>query len=216
MIVRDIHLLVAKLLEAFALHNKKTAFTVAISGIDAAGKGHISKLLQDELETKGLNVANINIDPWQNPIPIRLQKENAAENFYSNVFRWKDVFEQLLEPLKTNRGISLQTKLIRTDVDEYFDHTYKYKNIDFLLIDAILLFQQRFIPFYDYKIWVDCTFETGLKRAVERNVEKLEEEQLVHDYHKYYYAAQYYHFEKDGPRQSADIIYNNDNLFTIS
>jgi putative protein kinase ArgK-like GTPase of G3E family len=51
------------------LHKSLSAFTLAISGIDASGKGYITKLVQEELERRGLKVANINIDPWQNPTP---------------------------------------------------------------------------------------------------------------------------------------------------
>lgn len=209
-ILYNIPSLTGKVLNAFAGHDKKTAFTVAISGIDASGKGYITKLLQDELENMGYKVANINIDPWQNPIPVRLQKENAAENFYRNVFRWKEVFAELLIPLKNKRSLHLQAKLIKSDADEYYDHIYEYRKIDFLLIDAILLFREKYLSFYDYKIWIDCSFETGLQRAIQRNVEKLDEQRLIHDYDTYYYAAQRLHFEKDEPQKAADLIFYND------
>lgn len=60
---RNISSLTRKVMNAFAMHDTKTSFTIAVSGIDASGKGYISKLLQDELEQKGYKVANINIDP---------------------------------------------------------------------------------------------------------------------------------------------------------
>jgi len=157
-------------------------------------------------------VANINVDPWQNPLPVRLQPDNPAENFFSHVFRWEDIFTQLLNPLKENRSIHLATRLIRSDADVYYDHVYKYEQIDFLLIDAIFLFQERFNSFYDYKVWIDCSFETGLERAISRNVENLDKEQLIHDYHTCYYAAQRLHFKKDHPRENANLIFDNDLL----
>ncbi|HJS55811.1 MAG TPA: hypothetical protein VJ765_14760 [Chitinophagaceae bacterium] len=208
--LNDIPSLTRKVVNAFGYHNKKTAFTVAISGIDASGKGYTAKLLQQELENMGYKVANINIDPWQNPIPVRLSKENAAENFYKNVFRWKEVFSGLLIPLKNDRSINLQARLIRSDADEYYDHNYQYSDINFLLIEAILLFQEEFLPFYDCKIWIDCSFETGLQRAIRRNVEKLDKATLIHDYDRYYYAAQRLHFERDNPKNQADLIFNNE------
>jgi uridine kinase len=207
--VNDIPSLTQQVIDAFYLHDKQTAFTVAISGIDASGKGYSAKLLQQELEKKGFKVANINIDPWQNPLPIRLQEVNAAENFYNNVFRWKDVFSELLIPLKKSKSIYLPVSLIRSDADEYYEHIYDYREIDILLIDAILLFQERFISFYHYKIWIECSFETGLKRAVTRNVENLDEARLIHDYNTYYYPAQKFHFRIDNPVAYADIIYDN-------
>ena len=96
----DIPSLAMMVMNAYTRHDNKTTFTAAISGIDAAGKGFIAKGLQNELEQKGLKIANINIDPWQNPLDIRLQKVNAAENFYENVFRWDHFFEELVLPLK--------------------------------------------------------------------------------------------------------------------
>lgn len=185
-------------------------FTVAISGIDGAGKGHISRLLQEELERQGLAVANINIDPWQNPIPVRLVKEDPANNIYHTIFRWTDFFEQLVFPLQGNRRIRLETKGIRSDADEYYPLVYDHPAPDILLLEGILLFKREYLSFYDYKIWIGCSFETALQRALERNVEQLSRERLIHDYEVYYHAAQRLHIQKDHPEASADLIFEND------
>jgi uridine kinase len=207
--LNSIPALAGKVLNSFNLHNKSALFTVAISGIDASGKGYITKLLQEELERKGYKIANINIDPWQNPLSIRLQKENAAENVYENIFRWSDFFDQLIFPLQINKKIYLQTQGIRTDADIYYPILYNFEKVDILLIEGILLLKKKYLSYYDYKIWIDCSFETGLRRAIERNVEKLDEERLINDYHTYYYPAQRLHFEKDNPLISADLVYCN-------
>lgn len=199
-----------KIVERYKQHSASTLFTVAISGIDASGKGYIAKLLQDELKKRNFNVANINIDPWQNPIPVRLRKENAAENVHENIFRWSDFFEQLIFPLQKEKSIDLETTGIRSDADIYYPLVYNYRNIDILLVEGILLFKKKYLSHYDYKIWVDCSFETGLQRAIKRNVEKLNEERLRHDYHTFYYPAQRLHFERDNPKENADTIFIND------
>jgi uridine kinase len=211
--MNPVHELTEKITERYKQHSSSAAFTVAISGIDASGKGCITKLLQEELENRGYKAANINIDPWQNPIPVRLKKENAAENVYENIFRWNDFFEQLLFPLKKNKSIYLEMQGIQSDADIYYPLIYDYKDIDILLIEGILLFKKKHLCYYDYKIWIECTFETGLKRAIKRNVEKLDEERLIQDYHTFYYPAQRLHFERDCPVAAADIIYDN-NLTT--
>src|SRR6266498_1517390 len=198
--------------QKFYAHNADHVFTVAISGIDASGKGYVTKLLEDDLRSYGLKVASINLDPWQNPIPVRLQKVNAGENFYKNVFRWNDVFKELIIPLRKTGSIYHAARLIRTDADQYYHFTFDYKEIDVLLIEAIFLFQEKYLDYYDFKVWIECSFETGLKRAIQRNVEKLEAEQLIQDNNTYYYPAQRYHFEKDDPKAHADFIYFNDDL----
>lgn len=206
----DVIALYDKIEQQLKNHTGQRLFTVAISGIDASGKGFITKLIEGGLTARGYNIANINIDPWQNPIPVRLQKQNAAENFYRNVFRWKEFFQQLIEPLQKDKGIYLETKLIRSDADEYYPFIYEYSNLDILIIEGILLFQEKYLPFYDYKIWIDCSFETALQRAVHRNIERLDERQLIIDYNTWYYPAQRFHFEKDKPIAEADLIFNND------
>ena len=200
------------IIEKLKIHSSTNTFTVGISGIDASGKGYITGFLQKELEKRNYKVANINVDPWQNPIPIRLQKEDPAENFYKNVFRWDNFFSQLIVPLRTSRHIYLQTTLIRTDGDFYYSFIYDFNDIDILLIEGIFLFKQELLNYYDWKIWIDCSFETGIYRAIERNSEKLSREQLIHDYNTYYYPAQIYHFQRDDPKDVSNIIYCNDEL----
>lgn len=201
--------LVSAVIDKHKAHQSPGAFTVAVSGIDAAGKGYISRQLNTELKKKGYCVALINIDPWQNPIPIRLQKENAVQNIYENIFRWEDFFEQLIFPLQRSKGIYLETKGIRSDADIYYPLAYDYTNIDILLVEGILLFKKKYLHYYHYKIWIECSFETGLKRAIRRNIEQLDEQRLVQDYDTYYYAAQQLHFRRDAPLESADFIFDN-------
>ena len=212
----DIGALCDKIEEQLKKYKGQRLFTVTISGIDASGKGYITKLLQDGLEARGYKIANINIDPWQNPLPVRLQKENAAENFYDNVFRWEDFFNQLITPLQKTKRIYLETKLIRSDADEYYPFLYDHRSLDILLLEGILLFQKKYLGYYDYKIWVDCSFETGIKRAIDRNIENLDEEQLISDYNRYYYPAQQLHFLKDEPQKIADLIFSNDEKEPLS
>jgi uridine kinase len=205
----SIYELAENIISRYRVHLSSSAFTVAISGIDASGKGYTGQLLQKMLETEGYKVDNINIDPWQHPTAIRLRKERAAENFYENILHWNDFFEQLIFPLQKNKNIYLEIKGIRTDADIYYPLIYDYKDSDILLIEGVFLFKRKYLPYYDCKIWVDCSFKTALQRAVKRNAENLTEEGLVHDYHYFYFPAQQLHFEKDHPQDAADIIFIN-------
>ena len=102
---------------------------------------------------------------------------------------------------------------LRTDADIYYPLLYDHPAPDILLVEGILLFKKEYLSLYDLRIWIDCSFETGIRRAIRRNSEKLPEEQLIHDYLTFYYAAQRLHFERDAPQQAADIIFNNDRPF---
>ncbi len=199
-----------QLTERHKRHLLPRVFTVAVSGIDGAGKGFIAGLLQAELEKRGYNTALIHTDPWQHPLGQRLREEEPALHIYENIFRWDDFFGQLVVPLQRHKKIYLETKGIRTDADIYYPLLYDYHDIDILLIEGILLLKRNLRHFYDCALWIDCSFETGLRRALLRNAENRAKEELLHDYHKYYYAAQRLHFEMDQPRETADLVFDNE------
>ena len=122
----------------------------------------------------------------------------------------KESANQLIIPLQRNKQFHLETKLIRTDADEFYPFIYHCDGLDILLIEGIFLFQEKYLEHYDYKIWVECSFETGLQRAINRNIENLDNQSLIHDYHTFYYPAQQLHFRLDNPKSLADIIFDND------
>jgi uridine kinase len=64
---------------------------VAISGIDASGKGYLAANMVQALRTLDLHVANINIDGWLNLPQVRFRKNYPAENFYRNAIRFRHV-----------------------------------------------------------------------------------------------------------------------------
>lgn len=206
---KNIPLLYAAVVDRLERHKPTGAFTVAISGIDAAGKGYISRQLKDALTAGGYRVALINIDPWQNPIAVRLQNENAAEHVYNNLVRWDDLFEQLILPLKKNKSIYLETEGIRTDADIYYPVVYDLNNISILLVEGVFLLKKEYLSYYDLTVWIDCSFDTGLQRAISRNAENLDAGELVYHYHTFYYPAQRFHFAKDEPTKNAGLVIDN-------
>ncbi|CAN5553997.1 hypothetical protein BH10ACI1_BH10ACI1_28550 [soil metagenome] len=85
----------------------KRSLLIGISGIDASGKGFITAKITEELERKGINVANLNIDGWLNLPHIRFDPNKPDENFYENGLRFDEMFEKLILSLKKVRSINL-------------------------------------------------------------------------------------------------------------
>jgi uridine kinase len=182
---------------------------VGISGIDAGGKGFITAKLADEIRRKGFRVANINVDGWLNLPLIRFNPENPAENFYRNAIRFDEMFEKLILPLRTNRSINLIADFSEETANDYRKHQYIYKNIDIILLEGIFLFKNEFKKYFDVKIWIECSFETALRRAVARAQENLSPEETAKAYETIYFPAQKIHFAKDKPHESADLVFYN-------
>lgn len=186
------------------------AALVAISGIDGAGKGFLARELERELTASGLRVATISVDPWQNPQTLRFGGPDAGHHFYEHALRLDALFEQLVLPLRASRSMRLETRLIRTDVDVWFDGIYDYRNVDVVVLEGIFLLKRELCHHYDLRVWVECSFETALRRALMRNQEGLPPEQIRADYERIYFAAQRHHFAADAPRTRADCVIYND------
>jgi len=191
-------------------NGKQRAVVVAMSGIDGSGKTRLSTQLAAKIEAAGLKTALIGVDAWQHPQTVRLGGGGSGVHFYKHSIRFADLFAQVVEPIRVQRSLQLRTRGIRTDSDVPFDLVYDLRDVDVILLEGIFLFRRDLVDRYDLRVWVECSFETALQRAVERNVEKLPSKQLMMDYKTIYHAAQRHHFSVDAPRRSADIVLLND------
>lgn len=203
-----------KIVELIESNQKKMAekksLLVGISGIDASGKGFITTKLAKEFSVKNINVANINIDGWLNLPHVRFDHSNPAENFYRAGIRFDEMFEKLVFPLRDNCSVKLTADFAEETAREFRQHEYFYNDIDIILLEGIFLFKNEFKNFFDLKIWIECSFETSLKRAIGRSQENLSPEETIRAYETIYFPAQNIHFQKDMPKRSADLIFVNE------
>lgn len=188
---------------------------VGTSGIDGSGKGYITHQLHTALTAQGLRCHTIGCDGWlalpnkrfansQSPL-------DAGEHFYRHGFRYAEMRTLLLEPLRQFGQIDYTAQHAAPDNSPHFQpYHYQIPPVDILLVEGIFLFQPAFQ--FDYKIWIECSFDTALQRAITRNQEGITEEQLILDYKTIYFPAQRVHFKHDNPTQQADCILNNETI----
>jgi uridine kinase len=194
---------------------------VGISGVDASGKGYIAERLAKAIGLAGPRVALINIDRWLDLPNVRFPElanttdntrdsKSAGSHFYNHGIRLDKAFEQLILPLKRDRKIDITADLTDETAKEFRSHRYDFRNIDIVIVEGIFLFKRHFVPHFDLKIWIECSFETALSRAVARKQEGLDAESTIAAYETIYFPAQCYHFDLDQPRTTADIIVRNE------
>lgn len=183
---------------------------VGISGIDACGKGYVTAKLSQELELKGFSVAVINADGWLNLPHVRFGDRAHGVHFYENALRLDEMFEQLILPLRLNRSIDITADFVDETATEFRPHKYIFQNIDIVLIEGIFLFKKPYGDNFDLKIWIDCSVEAAMTRAVARSQEGLPPDQTIAAYEKIYFPAQRLHFERDLPLAAADLIVQNE------
>lgn len=183
---------------------------VAISGIDGSGKSTIARKVVDELNSRNLNTVLFTIDLWHYPQEVRFSKENPGEHFYQHSFRLDELFNSVLEPLKQNRSIDVEVNLLDYLKDSYYKHRFNYQNVDVIILEGIFILQQDLRHYYDLSFWIECSFESALKRAILRNQEGLSKKELITDYETIYFPAERFHFAKDNPQAFVDGIFLND------
>lgn len=183
---------------------------VAISGIDASGKGYLAEKIAVKLEQQKVRVANINLDGWLNLPHQRFSPHNPAEHFYHHAFRFEALFTQLILPLRQQRTICLEADFAEETAIIYRQHTYEFREIDVILLEGIFLLKRQFQSDYDLSIWIECSFETALERAIARSQEGLSTEATIQAYQTIYFPAQTIHFDRDHPKTAANISLIND------
>ncbi len=186
------------------------AALVAVSGIDGAGKGYVSARLASRLEEEGLRVAATGVDGWLNLPAKRFDPVNPAEHFYRNAIRFDEMFGRLILPLRDRRSIRLEADFTEETAPAYRKHVYAWEDVDVVLLEGIYLIRPAILHHYDLAMWIDCTFETALERAVARSQESLPPDETVRAFRTIYFPAQQIHFERDGPREAADLLVVND------
>jgi uridine kinase len=186
------------------------ALLVGLTGIDGSGKGYIARQLTDALESRGHRVATINVDGWLSLPDVRFSKANPAEHFYLHALRLEEMFSTLVRPLRDRRGVRLAADVARETDSEYRQQLYEFVDIDVIVLEGIYLLKRAYQSEYDLSIWIDCSFETALQRAVARAQEGLAPDDTIAAYLKIYFPAQLIHAERDHPRDAASYILPND------
>ena len=186
------------------------AALIGISGIDGSGKGFITAQLDQRLRDLGWSVAVVCADDWLNLPDVCVNRDNPAEHFYDNALRLEQMFEQLILPLRNERCVDVVADCADAKAIAYRKHHYVFLNIQILLLEGIFLFKSAYRDKFDLKVWIDCSFDIALHRAIARAQEGLPPTETRRAFETIYFPAQRLHLERDRPREIADVVFNND------
>jgi uridine kinase len=194
------------------LRGGRKARLIAISGIDGSGKGYVAARLADRLTDKGHQVAVIAADGWLTLPHVRFGDDEPGVHFYEHAFRFEEMFSCLIDPLVRRGGVRLLADFTEETASTYRKHLYSFEGVDVVLLEGIFLFKRELQPRYDFRLWIDCSFETALERAIARSQEGLAASATIAAYERIYFPAERVHFERDAPRDVADLVYANQRL----
>ena len=201
---------VRKILERRANIPDTRSLLVGVSGIDGCGKVYVTTQLQAHLALQGVIPAILNVDGWLNLPQKRFDPSAPAVNFYENAIRLDRFFSQLVIPLRDRRSVHLVADLVEETASDYRKHSYDYRDVPVILVEGIFLFKPEYRKYFDLAIWIDCSFPTALARAIDRAQEGLSPANTIAAYDTIYFPAQRIHLAQDKPRETADLIFEND------
>ena len=208
--ISTLQTLVKENLDARTLIPSDRSLLAAVTGIDGCGKGYVTGRIVDELQSKGVHAVAINVDGWLNLPDKRFDVQNPAEHFYLHAIRFEEMFAQLIFPLRDHRSLRIEVDYAEETATEYRQHLYEFEDVDVILLEGIYLLKLAFQDHYDLSIWIDCSFETALERAISRAQERLTPEETIRAFRTIYFPAQEIHFQRDDPKAAATLIINND------
>lgn len=188
----------------------RPALLVGISGIDASGKGFVTARLAERLERRGLRAANLNVDGWLNLPSVRFGGPDPGRGFYEHALRLDEMFARLVLPLRERRSVELEMDYAEETATAYRRHRYVLRDIDIILVEGVFIFRRAYRHLFDLRIWVECSFETALQRALARGQEGLPAAETIRAYETIYFPAQRIHAAADDPRGAADLLIEND------
>jgi uridine kinase len=186
------------------------ALLAGLSGIDGCGKGYIAAKLIEALSARSLRASVIHADGWLNLPHVRFDPDRPAGNFYENAIRLDELFSQLLLPLRSKRSARVTMDLVEETATTSMPHTFDFKDLDVIVVEGVYLFKQAHRGCFDLAVWIDCSWQTALERAIARGQEGLSTEETIQAYRTIYFPAQEIHFARDNPRGTANMILPND------
>jgi uridine kinase len=188
---------------------------VALTGITASGKSSLALALTRRLTDMGRACVRLPVDGFHNPRAIRYRRgRESAEGYYRDAYYYELLLAHVLRPLGPggNRSYLAQAFDLETDTPVQAQPIVVEAG-SIAILDASFLLRPEIRDHFDYRIFVQASFEVAEDRGVARDQESLggiaEARRL---YRQRYHEAQRIYFREAEPLKHVDALVVNDDL----
>jgi len=185
---------------------------VAIDGGGAAGKTTFANELVKPLEKLGRNVIRATIDGFHNPPEIRRRKgKYSPEGYLTDSYNYTLLKKYLLDPLGPNGNLEYKKSVYNFRINQPTNEkTVKANKNSILIFEGIFLYNEFLFSYWDYKLYIDASFETTMQRAIIRDNDLFGgKENTIKLYKRRYIPGQEMYMKKYNPFKHSDIVINN-------
>lgn len=207
----------AELLDALAKHVLTVAqphpTRVAIDGCSAAGKTTLADELAETLAAQTKRpVIRVRLDHFMRARPLRTAyPQDSPESYYLDSWDNAAIVAELLAPLGPSGTRRYRTAIMNLTATEYLDAPYETATDDAILIaDGIFLQRPELDPHWDLRVFVHVSFETVLRRGIERDQAWMgSAEAAEHRYRTKYIPGEALYLADIDPAGRAQLVVDN-------
>jgi uridine kinase len=188
---------------------------VAVTGITASGKSTLAVALTEGLTDLGRACFRLPVDGFHNPRAIRYRRgRESAEGYYRDAYDYALLVSRVLRPLGPGGTRSYVTQALDLATDAPVDAEPTVAPAGGIaILDGSFLLRPEIREWFDYRIFVQTSFEVAEERGVARDQESLgglvEARRL---YRQRYHEAQRIYLREAEPLKYADALVVNDDV----
>jgi phosphoglycolate phosphatase len=179
---------------------------IGINGVDASGKTSLALGLDSYFRHKGINTLLIHGDDFHNPRAVR-SADDSPEGYIRHAFdvqKMHDVIHELKQAPK-----KMQIDLLDLDADTFTNTKVFETDCDtVIIVEGVLLYRPPLDRLFDYKVFIDVTFDEVLRRARERDVPRYGEA-FLQRYIDRYIPAQRLYLSEYNPKGASHLVLHN-------
>jgi uridine kinase len=186
---------------------------VAVDGVDASGKTVLAAALAEALRARGRAVVESSIDGFHRPRAERLRRgAESPEGYYLDSFDHARAIACVLAPLGPGGDRRFRRAAFDVRADAPVEAPLEEAPPDAVLVfDGIFLQRPELRAHFDYRIFVEASFEVTVARAVVRDGPHLGDEAAVRArYARRYVPGQRLYLAACDPEARADAVVGND------
>ncbi len=182
---------------------------VGINGIDASGKTVFAQHLADYLRFRCWRVQIIHLDDYLNVSTVRSRGENPIQAYIDNAFNLRKLEFELLKPIELHEAIHISLKHLDLKTDTMSrEIEYWIDSRTIVIIEGVLLYREPINEYFDYRVYLDISFEEMLSRARKRDVPRFGEE-FMDRYKEKYIPIQEWYLKTCDPKEKSDMVIDN-------
>jgi uridine kinase len=205
--------LVAELANAIGALTLDHPVRAAIDGVGASGKTRLADEIGEALGRSGRPVIRAGVDGFHRPESVRHRLGPLSPmGYYRDSFDYAAIVSCLLEPLGPDGSLRYRTATYDFRIDAPVESpVLSAPRGAVLLFDGVFLLRPELSEHWDFRIFVDASFESTLSRALVRDVDLFGSPEAVRKrYLKRYIPGETLYLREVRPRERVDVVVEND------